>query len=70
MVKYHKSQSTPIDNLEGHVDVESDCDGDPPEAREEDPTMREENHEQGRAILLVGSFSAYGLSILFLSREK
>ena len=64
MVKYVKGQSPLISDLEGDVNVESDCDGDTPEGENELANTKEET----RAVLITGSFSAYvrfGLTSLF-----
>jgi hypothetical protein len=58
VVKYFKDQSPFVNDLEGDVNVESDCEGDSPEI--EDELLEEELKEgQTRAVLMTGSFSAY-----------
>ena len=57
MVKYLKGRNVPINDLEGSVNVDSDCEGDPTGAGGE--TLNEEqNEEETRAVLIAGSFSA------------
>ena len=66
-----KGQHPPINDLEGDINVESDCEGDLPEVRDEASETKEEKDEQPRAVLIVGSFSAYvGLPVLSPSGEK
>ena len=54
MVKYINDRNTPIYDLEGDANIESDCEDDSAGASDE---MLEK--EESRAILIVGSFSAY-----------
>ena len=57
MVKYLKGRNVPINDLEGRVNVDSDCEGDSTWAG--DVTLNgEQNEEETRAVLLAGSFSA------------
>jgi len=66
VVKYLKSKDTLVNGLEGDLDVESDYEdstGPEPEA----PKMAEERGEEARAVLIVGSFSAYASSHLILT---
>jgi hypothetical protein len=60
VVKYLKGRNPPVNDLEGNINIESDCDGDVPEAGDVDESLstREENGEI-RAVLITGSFSAY-----------
>lgn len=55
MVKYLKGRNTPINDLEGGINVDSDCDDDSTGAGDE--SLKEE--EESRAVLTAGSFSAY-----------
>ena len=59
MVKYLKSRNTLINDLEGGINVDSDCEGDPTGAG--DGKLKEGNEEGkgSRAVLIPGSFSAY-----------
>jgi len=60
VVKYTKSQSTLISDLEGDLDVESDCEGDLTGTGSETPKVKEERESEiNRAVLITGSFSAY-----------
>ena len=61
MVKCQEDQG----NIKGAIDVESDCEGGTQEGTSE---IEEGNQEKARAVLLVGSFSAYGPSIPSLLR--
>ena len=57
MVKYLKGRNVPIKDLEGGVNVDSDCEGDSTGAG--GGTLSEErNEEETRAVLIAGSFSA------------
>ena len=55
MVKYLKDASALISDLEGDVNVESDCEGDLAVASDGTP---KEEWEESRAVLITGSFSA------------
>ena len=57
MVKYSKGRHAPINDLEGDINVESDCEGDSTAAGDE--TLKNETNEASRAVLTTGSFSAY-----------
>lgn len=57
MVKYLKGRNTPINDLEGDLNVESDCEGDSAGVELGTPKM-EEKEDETRAILITGSFSA------------
>lgn len=58
MVKYLKDQNTFINDLEGGVNVDSDCEGD--STRVGDGVLKKEDDEgETRAVLIAGSFSAY-----------
>lgn len=57
MVKYIKGRNTPIKDLEGGVNIDSDC-----EAASRvliDTTLEKAKEEETRAVLIAGSFSAY-----------
>ena len=57
MVKYLNGRNTPMNDLEGDINVESDCEDNSTAAG--DGTLKnEENEEEIRAVLTVGSFSA------------
>ena len=58
MVKYLKGQNVLTNDLEGDLNVESDCEGDPMEIGLETSEIKEEK-EETRAVLITGSFSAY-----------
>lgn len=63
MVKYFKGQNSPINELEGDINADSDCEGGLTGADE--VTLKwEEQEEESRAVLTAGSFSAY---VYFLS---
>ena len=55
MVKYLKDWNTPINDLGGGFDVDSDCEDD--STGPSDGTVKEED-EESRAALITGSFSA------------
>ena len=57
MVKYLKSRNTLINDLEGDLNVESDCEGDSTEVGLETLTM-DGKEDETRAVLITGSFSA------------
>ena len=57
MVKYIKSDSPPINDHEGGANVESDCEGDLSEVKDE--ITKTEKEEKTRAVFVTGSFSAY-----------
>ena len=48
-----------MNNLEGSVDMESDCEADSPEADSKTSEAREEKEGQVRAVIIAGSFCAY-----------
>jgi hypothetical protein len=57
VIKYLKGRDTIINDLEGDVNVDSDCEGDSPGAG--DGTLKkEQDEEESRAVLVAGSFSA------------
>ena len=55
MVKYLKSRDARINDLEGGVNVDSDCEDDSTGAN--DGELKKED-EETRAVLIAGSFSA------------
>ena len=57
MVKYLKGRNTLINDLEGDLNVESDCEGDSAGVGPETPKM-EETEDETCAVLITGSFSA------------
>lgn len=66
VVKYSKGRNPPVNDLEGDIIVESDCEGDSQETENEPP-----EEERTRAFLATGSFSAYvGFHMLPFFREK
>lgn len=72
MVKYVKGRDTLITDLEGDINVESDCDEDTPGTKDiRSPNVGEEREEETRAVLITGSFSAYvQIAIPSLFREE
>ena len=58
MVKYVKGRNTRINDVEGGLNLESDCEDDSTEVGLETPDAKEEK-EETRAVLITGSFSAY-----------
>ena len=62
MVKYLKGRNVPVSDLEGGVNIESDCEGDSREVKQETSKDGGEMGDQTRAVLITGSFSAYALS--------
>ena len=63
MVKYLdvKGRHPLVKDLEGDLNVESDCEGDLLEVRDETSEVGE---EQTRAVLITGSFSAYAHNLV------
>lgn len=61
MVKYLKGRNTPVSDLEGDVNIESDCEEDSPRVKKGILKVKEENVEETRAVFITGSFSAYAL---------
>jgi len=57
VVKYLKGRNTPINDLEGDLNVESDCEGDSAGFELGTPKT-EEKEDETRAVLITGSFSA------------
>ena len=57
MVIYLKGRDAPINDLEGDINVESDCEDDSTGVG--DGTLKKEQEEESRAVLIAGSFSAY-----------
>ena len=58
VVKYLKGQDIASD-LEGDVNVESDCNGDLQGVGDELPDVKDGEEEETRAVLTTGSLSAY-----------
>ena len=67
MVKYLKGRNIPVSDLEGGVNIESDCEGDSQEVKQETSKDWGETEERTRAVLIAGSFSAYRFSYSVLS---
>ena len=61
MVKYLKGRNIPVNDPEGDVNIESDCEGDSQEVEQEIPKDGGETEDQTLAVLITGSFSAYAL---------
>ena len=59
MVTYLKGRNALINYLEGDVNADSDCEGDSRGAGNGASKTTEEGEEQVRAVLTIGSFSAY-----------
>ena len=66
MVKYLKSKDTLVKDL-GDLNVESDCEDDSTGPESGAPEVTEGRGEEARAVLIVGSFSAYASSHLILT---
>jgi len=64
-VKYIKGRNVPINDLEGGVNIDSDCEGN--WAGASDETLKEELNEETRAVLIAGSFSA---CVCFLAHPR
>jgi hypothetical protein len=62
VVKYLKGPNTPVCDLEGDVNVESDCEGDSSGAWKGTKKAEAEMEEEIRAVLITGSFAAYAIS--------
>lgn len=56
-MNYIEGQNAPVNDLEGGINVESDCEDDSIGAC--DRTSKKEQEEESRAVLITGSFSAY-----------
>ena len=56
MVKYLKGRKPPTKDLDGGINVESDCESDSTGVGD---GMLEGEKEETRAVLITGSFSAY-----------
>ena len=69
MVKYIKGRNVPINDLEGDINIESDCEDDSTTASDRTPKNKQ-NEEEIRAVLTTGSFSACALSHPTSYREK
>ena len=69
MVKYLKGKNAPINDIEGDLNVESDCEGDSTGVVAETQKLKEEKKET-RAVLITGSFSAYVHSLTLYCRRN
>ena len=69
VVKYVKGRNPLISDLEGDVNVESDCDGDILGLKDELHNAKDEKKET-RAVFITGSFSAYVQSVISSSFRK
>jgi hypothetical protein len=58
VVKHLEGRDALINDLEGEVNVESDCEGELAGACDGAPN-KEEAEEETRAVLITGSFAAY-----------
>ena len=58
VVNYVKGHNTLPSDLEGKLDIESDCESDSTEVAHETPRVKKEEEEM-RAVLITGSPSAY-----------
>ena len=65
MVKYLKRRNTLVNDLEGDVNIESDCEG-----YIFGTSEPEEKEDEICAVLIVGSFSAYEVFSLALSARE
>ena len=60
VVKYLKGRNALINELEGNINVDSDCESDPTGGWGwGEPLGEEQDEEETRAVLVTGSFSAY-----------
>ena len=59
MVKYIKGKNTSVCDLDGDVNVDSDCEVDLPGVRKGTVKAKDENEDETRAVLITGSFAAY-----------
>ncbi|KAF9790973.1 hypothetical protein BJ322DRAFT_1039080 [Thelephora terrestris] len=66
LIKYLKGQNTTVSDLEGDANVESDCEGDSPGAREGSPTEKE---EETCVVLITGSFAAWKSLFFYLCTD-
>lgn len=67
MVKYLRGQNPFASDPGGHANVESDCEGDLSEVINRSPGMERGEEASPRAVLTIGSFSAYVYSRLLFS---
>ena len=68
MVKYLKGQSIIVNDLEGDVNLDSDCEGYPMGIA--GGKVAKEKQEESRAVLITGSFSACVRFLVHLRTEK
>jgi hypothetical protein len=59
VAKYLKGKNTPVADLEGDVNIESDCEEGLPGIKKGTQKVKEEEGEETRAVFITGSFSAY-----------
>ena len=59
-----------MSDLEGDVNVESDCEGDLPGVQDESLKTKEDGEEPTRAVLKIGSLSAYVHPPITLSSQE
>src|ERR1700733_11723968 len=59
VVKYLDVQNTPVSDLEGDVNVESDCEENSPGVEKEARKAKDEEGGETHAVFITGSFSAY-----------
>ena len=57
MVKYFKGRDTLVNDVEGELNIESDCEDGSTEVGLETPDAKKEK-EETRTVLITGSFSA------------
>ena len=59
MVKRLKGRKVLTSHMEEYADVDSDCEGEGDSTGVNRGTLKEEENEEIRAVLVTGSFSAY-----------
>ena len=59
MVKRLKGRNGLTSDVEEYVNVESDCEDEGGSTGADEGTLKEDENEETRAVLITGSFSAY-----------
>ena len=70
MVKYIKGKNTSVCDLDGDVNVDSDCEMDLPGVIKGTAKVKDENEDGTRSVLITGSFAAYVIFNSILSLGK
>ena len=59
VVKRLKGRNALTHDMDEYINVESDCEGEGDLTEAVEGTLKEEENEESRAVLITGSFSAY-----------